>query len=137
MCASTITDVDGNKIPYSDIMPNVGIVQSNSCTRQSAWNAILCQDINHRIMVIESMDKDTEVRRVSPIALLSSNGYIDLINGGLISVSPNLFELKVRVASISDGSDYVGWLVRSELVILVESHVTILFNAEINIHLIL
>ena len=51
--------------------------------------------------------------------------------------STNLFEFKVRVASISDGSDNVCWLVRSELVILVESHVTILFNAEINIHLIL
>ena len=27
------------------------------------------------------MDKDTEIRRLSPIAVLSSNGYIDLING--------------------------------------------------------
>ena len=43
----------------------------------------------------------------------------------------------MRVASISDGSDNMGWLVRSELVILVESHVTIFFNAGINIHLIL
>ena len=43
----------------------------------------------------------------------------------------------MRVASIGDGGDHVCWLVRSELVILVESHVTILFNAEINIHLIL
>ena len=45
--------------------------------------------------------------------------------------STNLFEFKVRVASISDGSDNMGWLVRSELVILVEGHVTIFFNAEI------
>ena len=51
--------------------------------------------------------------------------------------STNLFEFKVRVASVSDGSDNVCWLVRSELVILVDGHVTILFNAEINIHLIL
>ena len=51
--------------------------------------------------------------------------------------STNLFEFKVRVASVSDGGDNVCWLVRSELVIFIKSHVTILFNAEINIHLIL
>ena len=27
------------------------------------------------------MDKDTEVRRLSPVAVLSENGYIDLVNG--------------------------------------------------------
>ena len=76
-----VTDLDGNKIPYADIMPNVGITQTTNCSKQSVWNAVLCQGIDHRVMVIESMDKDTEVRRVSPIALLSSNGYVDLING--------------------------------------------------------
>ena len=46
--------------------------------------------------------------------------------------STNLLEFEVRVASISNSCDDVGWLVRSELFILVESHVTIFFNAEIN-----
>ena len=32
------------------------------------------------MMVVESMDADTEVRRVSPVALLA-DGYVDLING--------------------------------------------------------
>jgi len=32
------------------------------------------------MLVIESMDADTETRRLSPVALLG-NGYIDLING--------------------------------------------------------
>lgn len=32
------------------------------------------------MFVIESLDADTETRRLSPIAL-ASNGYIDLING--------------------------------------------------------
>lgn len=76
-----ITDVDGNKIPFSDVMPNVGIVQSSECSRVDNWNAIHCQNLQHRHLVIESMDKDTEVRRVSPIGVLSENGYIDLING--------------------------------------------------------
>lgn len=43
-----ITDVDGNKIPYADNMPNLGIVQSNDCSRDDDWNAILCQNIDHR-----------------------------------------------------------------------------------------
>jgi hypothetical protein len=33
------------------------------------------------MMMIESMDKDTETRRLSPVAIVSSNKYIDLING--------------------------------------------------------
>jgi hypothetical protein len=37
--------------------------------------------MDHRILVIESMDKDTEIRRLSPVAVLSEDGYIDLING--------------------------------------------------------
>jgi len=32
------------------------------------------------MMAIESMDDDTEVRRLSPVGILE-NGYIDLING--------------------------------------------------------
>ena len=35
----------------------------------------------NRLLVIESMDVDTEIRRLSPIGVLSSNGYIDLVNG--------------------------------------------------------
>lgn len=32
------------------------------------------------MMVIESLDADTETRRLSPVGILQ-NGYIDLING--------------------------------------------------------
>lgn len=32
------------------------------------------------MLIIESMDDDTEVRRISPVAILGE-GYIDLING--------------------------------------------------------
>jgi hypothetical protein len=37
-------------------------------------------DINYEMLIIESMDSDTESRRVSPVAILS-DGYMDLING--------------------------------------------------------
>jgi hypothetical protein len=33
------------------------------------------------MLVIESMDNDTESRRIAPVAVLSDNGYLDLING--------------------------------------------------------
>jgi hypothetical protein len=33
------------------------------------------------MLIIESMDPDTETRRLSPVAIMSDNGYIDLING--------------------------------------------------------
>ena len=45
-----ITDIDGNKIQFADIMPNVGIIQSNNCSKNVGWNAIMCHDIKHRVM---------------------------------------------------------------------------------------
>jgi hypothetical protein len=32
------------------------------------------------------MDNDTETRRLSPVAIISDNGYLDLINGNLINI---------------------------------------------------
>lgn len=32
------------------------------------------------MLIVESLDKDTETRRLSPVAILG-NGYLDLING--------------------------------------------------------
>ena len=48
------------------------------------WVAYKCSGITHRMMIIESMDRDTKIRRLSPIAMLAdpgTNGYIDLVNG--------------------------------------------------------
>lgn len=45
------------------------------------WNAYLCGSKTRYVMAImESLDEDTETRRLSPVALLSG-GYVDLING--------------------------------------------------------
>ena len=76
-----VTTIDGDRIPFAQAMPNVGIVQNDQCSRIDQWNAIKCSGIEHRLLVIESMDADTEVRRLSPLAVLSENGYIDLVNG--------------------------------------------------------
>ena len=81
-----VTELDGSKIDYAAKMPNTGIYRGNSgdCTWMSDWTAYSCTGIEHRLMLVESMDRDTKIRRLSPIAMLAnpgSEGYIDLVNG--------------------------------------------------------
>jgi len=79
-----ITTLSGDKIAYEDKMPNTGIYRDSTCTYNDVWRAYKCSGIQHRIMIIESMDRDTKIRRLSPMAVLAnpgSDGYIDLVNG--------------------------------------------------------
>jgi hypothetical protein len=59
-----------------------GISRSN-CTLVTAWNAWKCPSTNnnHRMLTIENMDPDHEIRRISPVALSSNDGFTDLYNG--------------------------------------------------------
>merc|ERR1712079_80685 len=59
-------------------------VRNDRCTWMEDWHAYKFHDINHRLLILESMDIDTLDRRLSPVAMLAnpgSEGYIDLING--------------------------------------------------------
>lgn len=48
---------------------------------RSTYQAWHCdQRLTYRMVVLESLDSDTETRRVSPVAVLS-DGYVDLVNG--------------------------------------------------------
>jgi len=79
-----VTEVNGDKIEYEDKMPNTGIVRNDRCSWVEEWHAYKCHDLNHRLMILESMDIDTLDRRLSPVAVLANpgpDGYIDLING--------------------------------------------------------
>jgi len=61
-----------------------GIYRDNTCTYIDSWRAYHCTGPKYRMLVIESMDKDTEVRRLSPIGLKArteDGGYMDLLNG--------------------------------------------------------
>ena len=64
-----------------------GIIRNAGATYHSAWQAYEVHDLTYKMMVLESMDNDTETRRLSPIAVLGSptgaltDRYIDLING--------------------------------------------------------
>ncbi|XP_041664378.1 fibrocystin-L-like [Cheilinus undulatus] len=74
-----ITKPDGSRIPVEVIAPNKGIIREN-CTYMNSWQSYKCFELNYRMLVIESLDSDTETRRLSPVAVLG-NGYVDLING--------------------------------------------------------
>ncbi|CAF4366562.1 unnamed protein product [Rotaria socialis] len=77
-----MTNLSGQRINISSIYPYRGISRSNSCVLHSSWGMYQCINNNYySMLIIESMDSDTETRRLSPIAIMSSNGYIDLING--------------------------------------------------------
>jgi hypothetical protein len=72
----------GQKINISAIYPYRGISRTNSCSLQPAWGMYRCNyTTDYRMLIIESMDSDTETRRISPVAIMSNSGYIDLVNG--------------------------------------------------------
>lgn len=54
------------------------------CTFMNSWQSYKCFGLNYRMMVIESLDADTETRRLSPVAVLG-DGYVDLLNGATYS----------------------------------------------------
>ena len=79
-----VTELNGDRIEYEDKMPNKGLYRDSTCVWNSDWRAYKCAGINHRIMIIESMDRDSKIRRLGPLAMLAnagSDGYINLNNG--------------------------------------------------------
>ncbi|XP_048254094.1 fibrocystin-L-like [Haliotis rufescens] len=74
------TALDGTKIPLDYLAPFKGVYRNPSCVYHDDWRAYECHDLDYEMLVIESMDPDTETRRLSPVAILSE-GYLDLING--------------------------------------------------------
>lgn len=58
----------------------LGIIRDSTCKYIPEWQSYRCFGMEYAMMVIESLDSDTETRRLSPVAIMS-NGYVDLING--------------------------------------------------------
>lgn len=75
---------DGSRIDVNTNYGKKGIVRSNSndgsCTYMESWRMYKCTNMKYKMLMIENLDKDTETRRLSPIAV-ASQGYVDLING--------------------------------------------------------
>uniref|UniRef100_A0A3B4AFD8 Uncharacterized protein n=1 Tax=Periophthalmus magnuspinnatus TaxID=409849 RepID=A0A3B4AFD8_9GOBI len=74
-----LTHPNGSRIPVEQIAPNKGVIRKQ-CTYMKSWQSYNCTGLNYRLLAIESLDADTETRRLSPVALLG-DGYVDLING--------------------------------------------------------
>ena len=84
-----ISNMDGTRIDPEVKYPKKGIVrgmkdQAGQCTFETKFNAYLCDGFNYKFFIIESMDHDTETRRLSPVGV-ATQGYIDLINGPQVS----------------------------------------------------
>ena len=81
-----LTFPNGSKESAALTYPAKGIVRgtafgsSANCAYNARWNAYQCSQLDHLMFVLESLDIDTEIRRLSPIGL-GANGFIDLING--------------------------------------------------------
>lgn len=73
---------NGSMIPPDQVYKYPGIIRDeNSCEYITDWQAYKCHNIEHRVLIIESMDADTLNRRLSPVAILVNKTYLDLING--------------------------------------------------------
>lgn len=81
-----LSNADGSRILVDDIYPRKGIVRGtgfgdeSQCSYNADWTLYECSDLNHLMLVLESLDEDTEARRLSPIGI-GGNGFIDLLNG--------------------------------------------------------
>ena len=80
--ALALAGPQGQQLNISSVYTYPGIVRDQQlCTYRSAWQGYECHGLDYRMLIIESMDNDTETRRLSPVAIVSDNGYLDLING--------------------------------------------------------
>ncbi|KAM9050154.1 fibrocystin-L [Megaptera novaeangliae] len=75
-----LTFPNGSRIPVTEKAPYKGIIRDSTCKYIPEWQSYQCFGMEYAMMVIESLDSDTETRRLSPVAIVS-NGYVDLING--------------------------------------------------------
>ncbi|XP_078698697.1 fibrocystin-L-like isoform X2 [Branchiostoma floridae x Branchiostoma belcheri] len=76
-----LADLDGRQRNISEVVyGGRGIIRTPQCVNNDELHGHLCHDLNYEMLVIESLDDDTETRRLSPVALLA-DGYIDLLNG--------------------------------------------------------
>jgi hypothetical protein len=77
-----LADSSGQMININIQYPYRGISRAPGCVYQPSWQMYLCPNTtDYRMLIIENMDSDTETRRLSPVAVMSDSGYIDLMNG--------------------------------------------------------
>lgn len=69
--------------------PYRGISRTNdTCELEYPWRMYQCKnDSNYRMLMIESLDDSNRNARLNPIAILSDNGFIDILTAPRISDS--------------------------------------------------
>ena len=76
-----LSNLTGQMININLTYPFRGINRAPRCIYQPLWQMYFCPNsTDYRMLIIESMDPDTETRRLSPVAVMS-NGFLDLLNG--------------------------------------------------------
>ena len=91
---------NGSMLDPPSVYSGLGIVRdANFCAYQSSWQAYLCKNMIYKMLIIESMDNDTETRRLSPVAIFSDNKYLDLINGPMNHVLCNGYACQLRIST--------------------------------------
>jgi len=81
-----LSSPDGSRIPVDEVYPSKGIIWGHTfgetatdCAFVMEWNAYRCLNLDHLLLVLESLNIDTEVRRLSPVGI-GANGFINLVN---------------------------------------------------------
>lgn len=111
-----LTTSDGSRIPVESVYPLKGIVRGTSfgnesqCVYNSDWTLYVCPNLDHLMLVMESLDEDTEVRRLSPIGI-GANGFIDLLNGPMDNGWCGGYTCQERISTfygiVAAGANYV------------------------------
>ncbi|KAF3822699.1 hypothetical protein GH733_008073, partial [Mirounga leonina] len=64
-----LTFPNGSRIPVTEKAPYKGIIRDSTCKYIPQWQSYRCFGMEYAMMVIESLDSDTETRRLSPVAV--------------------------------------------------------------------
>ncbi|KAH8862937.1 Fibrocystin-L [Schistosoma japonicum] len=113
-----LINVDGSSIDPMKQWPNKGIIRDSSCIYMPKMQAYKCsRQLDHNLLLIESMDVDSLERRLSPIAFategLSAN-YIDLINGpsdhGVCSSYACLKRMSTYMAIVANKKNFIMYM---------------------------
>jgi len=64
---SMLTFTNGTVISADEYAPNKGHSQNDQCIWEPNWQAYACYGSTRGHMMFESLDTDTEIRRIAPI----------------------------------------------------------------------
>jgi len=78
---SMTTMTNGTVIPMDEYAPYKGASRGDTCSWSERWQAYSCTGSTRGHLMFESLDFDTEIRRIAPVGFRSSSGFIDLANG--------------------------------------------------------